>query len=210
MFGEKKERRGKKKVGKKLERSPQPRRQGCSPAWFLLREAWHGRALSFAEWAPGPDLAKGLQVSVCVEGRRAVCALTDGTAPRNPSTGGLRRPMSVCPSINGLGWGSAVSRVDSSPGRVRANQKAGGGLVAGVGVQGGVGGWLLGGGAVPLLCLLPTPCRAGLLTPPKATSGVGRREETGGWDQGVEWGEEEEKEGELEAGRQGERPTDAG
>lgn len=41
--------------------------------------------------------------------------------------------------------------------------------------------------AVPLLCFLPTPPtpptprEAGLLTP-KATSGAGRREETGGWD----------------------------
>ena len=49
----------------------------------------------------------------------------------------------------------------------------------------GVGGGFWGEGlspvAVPLLCFLPTPREAGLLTP-KATSGAGRREETGGWE----------------------------
>lgn len=105
----------------------------------------------------------------------------------------------VCLFISGLGAGrGALQGGQGTPAcqyQIRRWRKLGGsqGLYVwrwGGEVQGGW--WWLGGGqspvAVPLPCLLHTPCKAELLTPnatsPQPPAEPGRREETGGWDKG--------------------------
>lgn len=109
---------------------------------------------------------------------------------RNPSSSGLCCPMSVCPSISGLGVEVCSEQSRLQAWQCQSQPEGRSSLVAHRGVRLGLCVWGGGGGfwgeglspvAVPLLCFLPTPREAGLLTP-KATSGAGRREETGGWD----------------------------